>query len=321
MSNFDFRSFNLNLLPALDALLAEASVSRAAARAGVSQSAMSHSLARLRELLDDPLLVNTGQRMEPTARAAELAGPLRAALEQLRAALETGARFDPRSAERELAIASFDYFEMIALPDLCAFLRERAPRITLRIERLTPAVARRLVAGELDMVFATIGTRMPATLTRRALFDESFAVIARSDHPIARGKLSLERYLELEHILVSVEGAAEGVVDRVLARLDRRRRVVARVPHFLSAPLVVAGSDAICTLPRSVALRARQLFGVRVLAPPLELPTTTVAAFWPPQLERDPAHAWFRDRLFSGQALSAPLRRRLKERQAQRPPV
>lgn len=312
MSFFDFRTFNLNLLPALDALLAEGSVSRAAARAGVSQSAMSHSLAKLRELLDDPLLVSAGRTMEPTARAAEIAGPLRAALEQLGAALATGAPFDPRTAERELAIASFDYFEMIALPELCAFLRDRAPRITLRIERLSPAMARRLAAGELDLVFAQVNTEMPATLMRRALFDESFAVIARSDHPRLRGALTLERFLELDHILVAVEGGAEGVVDRVLARDGHRRRVVARVPHFSSAPLVVARSNAICTLPRSVALRARQLYGVRVLSPPIELPATTVAAFWPPQLERDPAHLWFREQLFSGRAVSASLRRRLR---------
>jgi DNA-binding transcriptional LysR family regulator len=164
MNSFDIRAINLNLLPALDALLAETSVSAAAARTGVSQSAMSHSLARLRELLDDPLLVSAGRQMVPTARAQALAGPLRAALEQLRGALAAGAPFDPATAERQLAIAAFDYFEMIAVPELVAFLGRRAPNMTLRIERLSPAVTRRLVAGELDMVLDMADAAMPPSL-------------------------------------------------------------------------------------------------------------------------------------------------------------
>jgi DNA-binding transcriptional LysR family regulator len=145
------------------------------------------------------------------------------------------------------------------------------------------------------------------------MFAETFAVIARRDHPALESRLDPERYAALDHLLVAFrKGSGEGVVDRALAARGLRRRISLRVPSFLSAPLVVSRSDLICTMPRTIALRARQLFGVKVVAPPIELPAIDVAAFWPAQLDSDPAHAWFRDQLFSGRMLPDSLRRRLR---------
>ncbi|MBO6934461.1 MAG: LysR family transcriptional regulator [Deltaproteobacteria bacterium] len=306
------RGLNLNLLPALAALLQERSVSGAAARMNVSQSAMSHSLAKLREVLDDPLLIPAGRTMAPTPRAERLASSLPPLLSELGRALTAPVEFDPETAELQLRIATFDYFELAMLPELLAFLARHAPGIRLSVERFEPRSVQRLVAGEIDFVLGGGTMPMPAVLMQRTLYRDPFRVIVRKDHPNVRGRLSLERYVELDHLLVSIEGQALGAVDRALAAEGRERRVALRVPHFAAAPLVVRGSDMICTIAGTIAERAKELHDLRVLRPPLELPEAEIIAWWPRQHQRDPARRWFRERLFGGAMASPWVRKRMR---------
>jgi len=308
------RGLNLNLLPALAALLREQSVSGAAARMNVSQSAMSHSLAKLRDVLDDPLLVSSGRGMTPTPRAERLASALPPLLSELGRALAAPADFAPATAELQLRIATFDYFELAMLPDLLAFLRQHAPGIRLSIERFEARSIRRLVAGEIDFVFGGGGMPMPSVLMQRTLYRDPFRVIVREDHPQVRGRLTLSRYLELEHLLVSIEGQALGAVDRALAAEGHQRRVAHRVPHFATAPLAVLHSDMVCTIAGTIAQRAKELYGLRVLAPPLELPEPEIMAWWPAQHQQDDARGWFREAIFSGAACSPWVRKRIRDR-------
>lgn len=309
MSVIDVRAINLNLLPALEALLVEGSVSAAARRVHVSQSAMSHSLARLRELLGDPLLAPLGRGLAPTPRAIQLRAALPAAFEALRRALEPPEPFDPRTSTRAFRVATVDYFELTTLPDVLAYLGKHAPLVRLEIERFSPATVPELVLGDVDL--ALIGASQavaPSGLRRAEVYQDPFAVIARKGHPAIERRLDLATYTALGHVLVSVEGRRDGAVDRALGKLGATRRVALRVPHFMSAPLAVQRSDLICTIASSVAQRAHELFGLRVLAPPIELPPAKVVALWSQRHDEDPAQRWFRDLFLSGRAVSPQIR-------------
>lgn len=302
-------ALNLNLLPALDALLRERNVSAAARRVGVSQSAMSHSLAKLRLALGDPLLVAAGRQMAPTPRAESLARSLPPLLSALHAALVQPESFVPKLATRAFRIATFDLFEFTILPDLVAYLQEHAPGVRLHIERIDERAGRRLADGELDLVLGGDSMDMPSSAMRRTVYRDPFACIVRSDHPSVGSRLTLKRYLALDHVLISVEGRADGIVDRVLAAKQESRHVALRLPHFSTAALSIQRTDMVCTLARSVAERARDLYGVRVLKPPIDLPPATVVAWWPRQHQEDEAHQWFRALLLDGDALSPGLRK------------
>lgn len=314
MSDFDIRSFNLNLVPALSALLRHRAVGAAAREVGVSQSAMSHALAKLRAQFDDPLLVPQGRRFVLSARAQELAASLPDALEQLGAALGGGPAFDPASASLTLRVASVDYFEFTALHTVLAHLRDHAPGIRLSIERLTAESAAALQGGGLDFILAGTGLVHGAGLDHAVLFEEPFKVIARRGHPSIGRRLSLETYLATDHVVVRFEGRGRGVVDRVLAERELQRRVGLWVPHFVSAPLAVAESDMISTVASVVAERAKALFGLRVLAPPIELPAAPVVLWWPRSQNHDPARSWFRALLLDGSLFPATMRRRVRAR-------
>lgn len=317
MSEIDVRAINLNLLPALEALLVEGSVSAAARRVHVSQSAMSHSLSRLRELFGDPLLAPLGRGLTPTQRAIQLRSALPAALEQLRLALALPEPFDPRTSTRVFRIATVDYFELTTLPDVLTYLGKHAPSVRLEIDRFTPASVPSLVHGDVDL--ALIGAMQPIApsgLRRAAVYRDPFAVIARKGHPAIKRRLDLATYVALGHVLVSVEGRRDGAVDRALARHGATRRVTLRVPHFMSAPLAVRTSDLICTIASSVAQSARELFGLRVLEPPIELPAAQVVALWSQRHDGDAAQRWFRDLFLSGRALSPRIRALLRSSRA-----
>ncbi len=302
MSKIDVRSINLNLLPALEALLVEGSVGGAARRVHISQSAMSHSLAKLREVFGDPLFVASGRAMVRTAVAERLAVELPAALDRLGDAVTPPAPFSAKTSRRVFRVATFDYFELTVMPDLLAHFSRHAPNVGLEVERFSAAHLPSLATGEIDL--ALLGeSSLPMTGLRKVpLFEEPFAVIVRPDHPRVRRKLDLETYLELGHVLVSIEGRRDAAVDRALQKIGRTRNVVVRVPHFTAAPLAVLRSDHVSTIARSVALRAKELFGLRVLPVPLPVPAPLVVAYWSRRTDGDEGALWFRNLLIANHA-------------------
>lgn len=308
----DLEDLNLNLLPSLDALLRERNVSAAARKMGVSQSAMSHALAKLRSLLGDPLLVVSGRTMVATPRAERLANTLPSALASLKQALAEPRAFDPATATKHFRLATYDYFEVTTLPHVLEYLRAKAPGVRLDIERLDARSPARLVNGEIDFVMGGESMTMPSTLMRRVLYRDPFKVIARPDHPLISCRLSLKRYLELDHLLISVEGRATGLVDRVLAEQGKSRRVGLRLPHFGSAAQAVCHSDMICTIASTIAEQAQATHGLQVFTPPISLPPAGVVAWWPPQHQGDPARQWFRESILQGDALSPTIQRLIK---------
>lgn len=283
-------------LVALDALLETRSVSAAARRVGVTQSAMSHALGRLRTRFADPLLVRTGKGMVPTARAEQMAPRLRRGLAELDRAAAEAEPWEPGMARRAFHIDTTDFGELLLIPPLIARLVPAAPGVDLHIHRMGEPLDA-LMSGEVELVVGVLGAQQPAGLRRRALFRERFVCLMGAQHPLASGPLTVEAFAAARHLLISPRGAPGGVVDTALGRMGLERRVALTVAHFLVAPHIVAGSDLILTLPERVAQSFAGILPLRVVAPPLELPTFTTWMVWHERADLDPGHRWLREQL------------------------
>lgn len=289
---------DLNLLVALRALLAERHVTRAAARVGLSQPAMSHALARLREVLGDPLLVRTPAGMQPTARAEAMAGPLELALEDLSRVLASPRPFDPATSTHKFRIATNDYIELVLLPRLLARIWEEAPGVDVRVTNLAGEASEDLAEGRVDVVIGMVGQlgapSLPPGLRFQRVVADRFVCVVREGHPVTKKRLTLDEFVSLSHALVSPRGATGSVVDTALEALGRKRRVAVEVPHFLVAPHVVRETDVVLTLAQRVAEKLAPLLGLRRIAPPLELPGFTMSMVWHERHHLAPAHVWLR---------------------------
>tara|TARA_R110002073_G_scaffold218689_4_gene379030 strand:+ start:2289 stop:2858 length:570 start_codon:yes stop_codon:yes gene_type:complete len=184
-------------------------------------------------------------------------------------------------------------------------LARTIPEVHLDIERLGPDSAGRLERGDIDLILGGETMEMPSTLIRKLLYREPFRVIARAEHPVSRGRLTRKRYVELEHVVVWVEGRNAGVVDRALVEQGMSRTIALRIPHFASAVLAVAHSNLISTIASTVA----EWHGLRVFRPPIALPEVGIVAWWPPQLHDAPAHRWFRESLLGAAAFPPSIRK------------
>jgi len=292
----DIRRIDLNLLVALDALLDERNVTRAAARLGYTQPTISGMLARLRDLFGDPLFVRTQRGVLPTPRAQALALPLKQLLADGRRLVERET-FDPASARTTFTVSTNDYMQHALLVPFVQALRREARNVRLAIappvvEGLSDALARERI----DLA-VTIPEFAAPDLRSRLLYRERYVVAVRPRHPLARrGAMSIETFCAFDHVLVSPTGGSfEGPTDRALARLGRRRTVRYSVPSFLLLPELLLSDDLIALVPSRLLRGAERKLAV--LEPPVEVPGFNVIAVWHPRTDRDVAHRWLRDRL------------------------
>jgi DNA-binding transcriptional LysR family regulator len=318
---------DLNLVVAFDALARERSVTRAAQRLGVTQSAMSHSLRRLRDLLSDPLLVRGRGGMVFTPRAESLVVPLRSGLVTLGRALAQPSGFEPRTARRAFSIASPDLFDVLALPTLLERIRVEAPGVDIAI--VPPSqrgVSNHLETGEVDVAIMPqiegLGNELTETtpgLVRRTMLRDSFVCLIRADHPAICGRqrraahrspLPLETYTSLTHALISQSGEGPALVDRLLEQQGLRRRIALRVPYFHSALAIIAQSDLILTAPRALTALITNDMPLIALPLPLPLPEHTVNLLWHERFSKDPGHVWLRKLVIE---TAATLNRRLRD--------
>jgi DNA-binding transcriptional LysR family regulator len=285
----DLAGVDLNLLVALDALLSERSVSRAAQRMGLSQPAMSNALSRLRDLLEDPVLVRTGHGMEPTARALELAAPVHRLLMDARQALARPSAFDPTTSSHRFRIECTPEFELALFPAV-----RTAPNIEIVMTRATRETEDELRTGRVDL-FAGIWSRIPSHLHSHLLFHDGFACIARRGHPkTKKGKLGLRAYGDLPHVVVTQDEWPGGAADTVFTDRGLGQRVTLRTPDFLVAATCVARSNAIAMLPHSVAVALAELLPLDVLKPPLDVTGVPISLVWHPRTHQREAHRWLR---------------------------
>lgn len=286
-------SIDLNLLVILRALLRERHVTRAAREVGLSQSAVSHALSRLRELFDDPLLVRRARTLDLTPRAVQLLPSLERGLSDLQSVVTAEPAFDPKTARRVFTLGMADYAQAVLLRPLLRKLEHAAPNVDLALGT-QPNPEELLLEGRLDLGVVVSAT-VPAALSSQAFFDDGFVCAVRRSHPTVKAKLSLEQYLSLRHVLVAPGGGPGSLVDTELERRGLERRVALRVSNFLVAPIVVAETDFISTMPELLALRMAKRYRLRLVAPPLRLPRFGLSLAWHPRLDHDPAQRWLRE--------------------------
>ena len=301
---------DLNLLYVLVALDERRSVSGAALKLHKSQPAVSVALGKLREFFDDPLFVRSANTMQPTPHAVTLIRSTRAVLARVGADIVAAPAFDPEKSQRPTTFALSDVGEMVFLPDILRELRKVMPRSSVRSVSLPAAeVANALESGVIDLAIGYFPDLKQHNFYQQGLFSDTFASLMRSGHPVTASKLSLKQYLELDHAVVRAESRTEEVIERYLARKKIRRRVVLTTPHFASAPIIVAQSDLIVTIPEPLA---RYFSGVsaelRVVGLPFTPPRIVLKQFWHRKFHHDARNRWlralicklFQDRLDSG---------------------
>lgn len=291
------RDLDLNLLVALDALMREAHVSRAAARLDMSQSSMSLALAKLRTLFNDPLLVKGGAGMVPTAKARELAPRVAEALRQVEALINVQDDFDPAQARDTITLIVTDYIDFVVVPTLVKELALRAPHVILRIVGPNP---RRLgevfSSGEVD-VSVSYFPNPPASLRVRPLFQDRLVGIARRGHPYLAGPRDLHAFCEAGHVIIEPGEATmyNAQVDQQLQRAGMSRRVQLSKPTFLGVPFIVAETDLLATMPEKVARGFTRFTDIDIFEPPLQLEPIDVVLLWHDRTHTNPLHRWFRE--------------------------
>lgn len=288
---------DLNLISALDILLAEASVAAAARRLGLSPSAMSRTLARLREATGDPLLVRAGRHLVLTPHAEALRARTRQAVLDARAVLQPVAEtFDAAAMVRAFTIRASDGFVEVFAARLIAAATAAAPGVRLRFAPKPDKNAAPLRDGSIDLEIGVLGEMAPE-VRLQALFRDRFVGVVRQGHPLAAQRtVSAAQYAALGHVAASRRGRHHGPVDEALAALGLERRIVAVVPGFPAALAVARASDLATLLPASFCCRAPDNgpAGMHVFELPVATAPITVSQMWHPRLDADPAHRWLR---------------------------
>ncbi|MEV5596610.1 LysR family transcriptional regulator [Streptomyces sp. NPDC052496] len=293
-------AIDANLAVALNALLAEQSVTRAAARLHTSPAAMSRTLARLRRILQDPLLVRAGQAMVPTPRAQALRDEAASVVRSLGALLTPGTGVDPATLRTTFTLQSADLVAAALAPGLLRLARQEAPEVSLRFRAEELEAGPALRDGRIDLEIGVIDHIDPETQVEELVTLRMLAAV-RPGHPLTEGELTPARLAAAEHVTVSRRGRFTGPLDTALAERNLHRRVAAVLPSHVAAMALTARSDVVCLVPSAPPGAAPSPFtdaavalGLRLLDIPLPLPPVTIGMAWHPRHAADGAHHWLR---------------------------
>ncbi|MBN9232849.1 MULTISPECIES: LysR family transcriptional regulator [Phyllobacteriaceae] len=292
----DIRGIDLNLLTALDALLAEPSVSGAARRQGLSQPAMSATLARLRELLNDPILVRRGNRMVATPRAEQLRPRVRALLDQIVQTLETEARFEAATSTRRFRILANEYAAAVLMVPLMQRIRDVSAGMVLQVLPFEADFEERLASHDCDLVISEASTLSTAR-RREVLYQDRYVSLCRDGHPRLGASVTLDAFLDEDHVIVSRVGRMNAVADKALAGIGRARRIAMSVPHFLVAANVAGSTDLVATLPAKLARCCIGAYGLRRFETPVPLDGFEIGMAWHARSDADGATNWLKGEL------------------------
>jgi DNA-binding transcriptional LysR family regulator len=292
MNQIDLRRFDLNLLIVLEVLMAERGVSRAAARLGRTQSAVSHSLARLREQLGDPLLLKGGRRMEPTAFALDLMEQMRPLLKGLQRVLAPRRRFDPATSLRVFRLSAPDFAQAMFI-DLLAAARRRAPGVSIEWTGARETMLLELAEGQLDLAIAPAGLRLPMGVTAESIGALQWRCFGRRGHP-AFGRWGRRAWTEWPHVVVRVGDQLESPVNIAAGAAGLGRTIAGWLPNFSAVAPVLAASDLLATLPAPAmagTLGPHRLESRRV---PFTIAPLPHVLLWSSVRAQDPEVAWLR---------------------------
>ncbi len=301
------RNIDLNLLVVLDALLTEKHVTRTGARLHLSQPAISHSLSKLRVLLDDPILIRQGSEVVLSALAQNLQAPLKEILSQIEILLGKSIDFVPANSHRTFRLAMSDYGAAIVLPKLLRQLRAEAPNTTLVVTQDSRhGMLEQIAQGKIDLALGVF-PNLSADISSEVLFEETFScLLDRSTLP-ANGQLDLDNYLLRPHISVSVDGCSNGEIDRLLRDEGLQRRIAVSVPHWRTAPSMISNTDLILTVATRTLDNALLDEELVSLSPPLPIPPFPFVQLWHNRFGEDPAHRWLREQVRQVVGHAAPV--------------
>jgi len=290
---------DLNLLVALDALLSERSVTRAAQRVGLSQPGMSNALARLRVLFGDPLLVRQGATLVPTSRAEALAGPVREALELIRGAIEPATGFDPARDRRSFRLSCSDYTVLMLIGPLVRSLEAQAPGLTVEVLPRMADAGRALSSGAVDLVIEPPEIMGRSDLPATRLWQDRWMCCVWDGNKRVGKQMTLEVFTSLGHLVYSMGGGGQPVAlpDLALSRLGVARRIDLSVESFLLAPFLLQETELITLVPARAEGFLRRIGEIRLLEPPIEIPAIVETLWWHPRANADAAHSWLRTRI------------------------
>jgi DNA-binding transcriptional LysR family regulator len=295
MTGMHIADLHLNQIRLVDALARSGNLGEAAEDIGLTQSAASHALARLRQELQDPLFVRTSEGMRPTAYGIRLAASVRDALESLRTGLDRHPEFQPGTSSRTFNIIMSDVSQMLYLPRLLPRISAEAPGVTVHVRPL-PAKAPHLIleSGEVDLAVGAF-SRLIAGCRQKRLYRERYVCVVRQDHPRFVQGMSAEAFCSVPQALVDPRGYVHERLDRWLAQQKVPRTVKLYVPYFLSLPPVIARSDLLVIMASRVANTYAEMLPLKIMPPPVKLPSYDTRLFWHERFHRDPASRWLRN--------------------------
>jgi DNA-binding transcriptional LysR family regulator len=294
----ELHEIDLNLLVVFNQLLVERRVSKVADNLGISQPAVSNSLAKLRRLFGDELFLRTPKGMEPTPFADQLAESVSYALAMIHSGVNQRTTFDPAKERRSFTVGMTDIGEIVFLPELIARVKREAPGITLSTVRNTATNLRdELESGKVDMAIGLL-PQLKAGFFQRRLFKQRYVCLMRRGHRLDKKRITLAEYASAEHLLVVSAGTGHGKVDDLLLRSGIERTVRLTVPHYVSVGHILRGSDLVTTVPEKLADRLLEPFGLAKVAHPAKLPDVAINAFWHAKYHRSPANRWLRTVIF-----------------------
>jgi DNA-binding transcriptional LysR family regulator len=287
---------DLHHLQVLDVLLREHSLTRAARTLNVTQPALSKTLARLRRYFDDPLFVRVSLRMEPTPKALQLQAPVRAILERMQSLRSEHVSFDPRTSHHTFNFCVVDAGLIKLLPPLVDRLLEEAPHVRLRVLQLEAQhLEAWLESGKLDFAMGSFPS-LTKGIRRQPLWVERYVSVARRGHPRLGSEPTLRAFAAEKHVLVSIAGSghAHQTAERALEAAIPPENIICRIPMFIGAAIVAKHTDAVATLPLSVAAVLAEDLDLQVITPPLKLPKIDIYQYWHDRFHRDPGNQWIR---------------------------
>jgi LysR family nod box-dependent transcriptional activator len=288
-----FQKLDLNLLHALDVLLDEQNITKAAKRLHLSQSATSSILGRLREYFDDELLANVGRHMVPTALALSLQEPVHQLLLQIQATLDYRPQFIPEQCDRHFRIIGSDYTSSILIAPVVQRLRREAPGVTLEILQPSVATNEQMLRGEADLLFMPKDHALEELQSEQVL-EDTFCCIVCARNEWVGNTLSTEQYLSTGHVVTRFPGAVATIEELHIHATGLQRRVEITVNNFNAVPQMVIGTDRIGTMHTRLARKLANYFPIRLLPLPILIPKMRQMMQWHPYQERDPAHQWLR---------------------------
>jgi DNA-binding transcriptional LysR family regulator len=289
-------------------ILHQRSVSAASQRIGLSQSAASHALAKLRKQLGDPLFTRTANGVQPTPYGERLGFAARESLDVLHAGLASNLPFEPSTTTRRFNFFAGDVGQMVFLPKLAVFLKETAPGATMRVAPVpleNPGAA--LSSGEVDVAVGFFDN-LTSGFLQSILFQERYVCIVRAGHPNFRTGMSIEAFKSTAHAIADSTGMAHAMIDQVLARHRIRRKDAIRVPGFHVLPTIIANSDLLAVIPSRLAKAFERYVSIRLLPTPVPIPPWDIHIYWHERYHHDPPIQWFRSvfiKLFRDKASKA----------------